>query len=663
MPGKIKTLQAMTTQYYHVVPDELSLVTVTPERSAIFQYLSRIHPDRFVEFITDILVHVEKHTLVDKTEGPGDEKQDVLTIDPSGSRHLAQCKHTVNYGDNATGDELDLLVAACLRKNCRGALYVTNADLTPQAKRYVTDSEYARGWKDPSVSCPTIDYWNGSRIWERIARSNTILNKWFSGMAQSHGLRSFFFDLVLRRMPDGAPAGLDAGSFCAEFARDHAVTRDEESASFDVRLDADLAVNISDWLRGSADLGLPFLDFSEGAIHCNLPLPAIRVHAYLPESIAIYDPAAYRDRITELFSGALPATEEGRWWHVMATPPQAFVFAPDIGKAILVTVAEPMAYVRVGNTPSIVEQSWTMNPGPAFAPSRNLDDEDAWRHDTTGAVLRVVVEQIIHPAALYEQSFRQKQVAAKAQNYTFRAIEHASSQTVEMVRRLSHPEWFVFQSNTGSLLWAYPPNFEQRSVQLAEDALERHGVKVLGVREKDKKKLLRIIDQSPPDATEMLISDARNLTTPIDLRRRTFWLSKEAELQHGVSPGVMLNILKFKASYEAQYGFDLLHGRRQGTFAVEELRRLLFDPLSLRGQRMLDVGFRGDRLFMNLRFRESSPASAAQLSSGQVLEFQRVEAEIFRLLSAHSANEPKSGGDTGSAEPSDLYSPGTNSSN
>lgn len=200
---RVDVLQATSSYYYHVVPGELERVTLTPEERAIFEYLFRIGSDRFVEFVTDILVHVEKHTLVDKTDGSGDEKQDILTIDLQGHRHLTQCKHTMHHGDNNSGDELDLLVGACLRKECRSALYVTNADLTVQAKRYINDREYLRGWPEKADFKPHIDYWNGERIWKRIAGNETILNKWFGGMAQSHGLRLFFTDIVVLQMPAG----------------------------------------------------------------------------------------------------------------------------------------------------------------------------------------------------------------------------------------------------------------------------------------------------------------------------------------------------------------------------------------------------------------------------------------------------------------------------
>jgi CO/xanthine dehydrogenase Mo-binding subunit len=54
-----------------------------------------------------------------------------------------------------------LMVPASLHKNCRSALWVTNADLTPQAKRYVNYREYLRGWSEEAWFTLTVDYWNG----------------------------------------------------------------------------------------------------------------------------------------------------------------------------------------------------------------------------------------------------------------------------------------------------------------------------------------------------------------------------------------------------------------------------------------------------------------------------------------------------------------------
>jgi hypothetical protein len=143
-------LRATSVEYYHNVPSDLEALAITPEQTAIFQYLSAVDPDRFQEFVSDVLVLAEGHTLVDVTGGPGDEKQDILTVAPSGHRQLTQCKHTINYAAKSSGDELDQMFGAAFRKNCKVALYVTNGDLTPQAKRYITDREYLRG---SSVRC------------------------------------------------------------------------------------------------------------------------------------------------------------------------------------------------------------------------------------------------------------------------------------------------------------------------------------------------------------------------------------------------------------------------------------------------------------------------------------------------------------------------------
>jgi hypothetical protein len=100
MKAKISFLNAITEHYYHSVPSDLQMITLSPEREAIFNYLSRIGPKRFPEFVFDILVYVEGHKPIDITDGPGDEKQDILTEDIRGARHLTQCKHTSNYGEH-----------------------------------------------------------------------------------------------------------------------------------------------------------------------------------------------------------------------------------------------------------------------------------------------------------------------------------------------------------------------------------------------------------------------------------------------------------------------------------------------------------------------------------------------------------------------------------
>jgi hypothetical protein len=385
---KIHVIQASSAYYYHIVPGELERVTITPERSAVFQYMSRIGSDRFVEFVTDVLVHAEGHTLVDKTDGPGDEKQDILTLSPEGERHLTQCKHTSRYENNTSGNELDLMVTACLRKDCRSALWVTNADLTVQAKRYVNDREYIRGWPKGAEYTPVVDYWNGERIWERVARNPQILNKWFGGMAQSHGLRSFFSDLVVIEMPSGRSSDAKLSELAAALNGTDAPTPLDDIGTFTAEIGKALVVTISDSFASAADLKLPFSDPRSAAMPLNAPFRALRVHA-ANTSEGVYDPDAILDRIVITIAGALTRPKNDSWWYVAAAPPQAFVFLQDVAKPVLVPIGRAKTFVRTDSESINDEQTWALDPGDGFVAASPPDDEGelTWTHEHTGVAL------------------------------------------------------------------------------------------------------------------------------------------------------------------------------------------------------------------------------------------------------------------------------------
>ncbi|MDP9041944.1 MAG: restriction endonuclease, partial [Bacteroidota bacterium] len=193
-------ISGATPSIYRSIPSQETLLLLSPRQETIFTYLSKIPYQRFPEFIRDILALVDGHKIIDLTDGPGDEKQDILTINPEGKRCLIQCKHTKDHRIKYSGDNLDLLFSASVRKNCDVVIFVTNGDLSTQAKRYINDSEY-RKKTIPQNGAILIDYWNGYRIWEKLQTNPTILNKWFGNLGQVHGLRNFSFEITLSRLP------------------------------------------------------------------------------------------------------------------------------------------------------------------------------------------------------------------------------------------------------------------------------------------------------------------------------------------------------------------------------------------------------------------------------------------------------------------------------
>jgi len=631
---KVEVVQATSSHYYHVVPSELQQMTLSPEQSAIFEYLSRIGSDRFVEFVTDVLVHVEGHKLLDKTDGPGDEKQDILTLDPAGHRHLTQCKHTMHYGDNSSGDELDLLVAACLRKNCRSALYVTNADLTVQAKRYVNDGEYLRGWPEEAEFKPQVDYWNGERIWKRIAGNGTILNKWFGGMAQSHGLRSFFADVVILQMPGGENCETTIPEIAAGMKRAAAVelSEDEEIA---VAIGDALKLRIGDSFATPADLRIPFSDPRSGTLPLDVPFRALRVHAAVGGD-GVYDPEQQRNKIAQMVGNALPELADGRWWYVAAGPPQAFIFLQDVARPVLVPIGSADTFIRVGKGATVQEKEWAFMPGGDFVASAAEGDEDelAWQHQKTGAMLRVLVEQGLPIWYVADVYLRQRQIRTRLENLAFRVIEAASAPTVAIVRNLCRPDWFVLQSSNGDLFWAYPEGEESDAEKMA-DVLVRQGLRVLSAGDEDRSSIIARVEAAPSESADLITSSQRDLLTPMQLGRRIFWLTDTLPVSQPLEPQRLINLATMKMSYEGRHGFDFLRGDESPRVAGEELRRILWDPLTLRGNHMLDIGVDANGLTVSLRVRtEKKHESAAEIVRECVEEMKSIKEKVAEILAA-----------------------------
>ncbi|MCL4797828.1 MAG: restriction endonuclease [Bryobacteraceae bacterium] len=632
MKKKVEVVQATIAQHYHVVPSELARVTITPEIGAIFEYLSRIGSDRFVDFVSDILVHVDGHTLVDKTDGSGDEKQDILTMDPAGRRHLVQCKHTINYGNNTSGNELDVMLAACLRKKCRSALWVTNADLTVQAKRYINDSEYLRGWPEGAAFTPAVDYWNGERLWQRVAKNSQILNKWFGGMAQSHGLRSFFTDLVILKMPSGDHCDIKLENLAARLKAANGPPADGNGGGFSLNIDRSLSVTISDSFATPADLRLPFSDPRSASMPLNTPFKSLRVHATIAGD-GVYDPDVYCGLVVAKVGAALPKLKGNSWWYLAAAPPQAFVFLQDIAKPVLVPVGDPKTFVRVGSDLLKGEVEWALEPGTEFTAANTTEEEDEmiWRHETTGADLHVLVGQALPAWRVAETFLRHDQIKERLATMSFWVIENAQGATFARVRNLCPTDWPLLQSSSGDLFWAHPQDKESKATEAAS-ALERLGITCLRVSDEDRNTIIGMITATPNE-TDIITSSRHDLLTPMRLAQRTFWLTDRISYAGSLTRAQWGHLLQVKVEYEARHGYDLLQGKDSPvTIAGEEMPRILGDLLTIRASRMLDLLFSETELQVNIRIVSNVFASGETTARECVREMALLKRRIETVL-------------------------------
>ena len=627
-------ISGITQHFYHTIPSELDLITTTPTREGIFKYLSQIGYDKFPEFILDILVKVEGHKPVDVTDGQGDEKQDILTINLKGERCLTQCKHTVDYKSHYNGDDLDLLVAACLRKRCKQAVFVTNADLTPQGKKYVNDGEYNRGFGNPS-DCPSIDYWNGFKIWERIKNNQDIVNKWFSGLGQVHGLRSFKFDLTIQELQFKKNSSQGSDSFDALLkllSGKSWITEKKSGFEYKANISNDYEVNIKKWFQFTGGLDINYLLPNQDVSFLNQPAYALTIEVNINSNIDKYSPTEVRSEIVNKISNEVLTNDSiEKWWHITSSQIRGIIYLHDISEPREIQLTQAATFVKTKYKTTSNEFSYCSFLETQFELSENNEDS-IWTHKTTSIQILQMFEQQINPVEQYNNQLIQYKQLENIKSYNFYAVENIHSSLLMRIRRILNQEWVAFQHNENNLIWGVPPDNNPKEVELINKKLELLNLKILNVKKENVPQILENVQKDIAPSTWMFTSELKNISYPILLNKRIFWLSKELRLKSKIDLDKALELLKYKYSTEDEYGFDNLQGKEEMKLNSSELRELLCDFFTFRGKRMLDIAIYNEPISINVRFSENSTESSQDLVTKYIDDFLKIYDDINKII-------------------------------
>jgi Restriction endonuclease len=601
--NKVRILKATSLEYFHPLPSDLQLLTVSAEQAAIFQSLSAVQPDRFQEFVADVLVIVEKHRLIDITGGPGDEKQDILTAAPDGKRQLTQCKHTATPGSKVNGDELDLMVPAALRKNCKHALFVTNGDLTAQAKRYINDREYKRYEGMDQSLLPEVLYWNGRALWEKIATNSEILNKWFSGAAQVHGLRTVLLQLVATSMPDRSIQELEEQSVATAFKA--------QGIPFEISSES--------WF--SSLRAVPGI---AGKLPLDAAVYALRVQlrSTVPSGAFPID-----DAIANLASAALSTLEHtAGWFHLFVSAPVAVFFVHDLHRPVLAEVGTPRTMIKV-NDEIEEELTWAFDPGHGFVP-KDDEDELSWTHTVSGAEWSAYATQPVGPNEAYAAVLRQRQLIQSASKMQFWRFEF-SRRTLELLQSVTNVKDMIFQEGGHHLLVAMSVESGGNTSTLLASYCSRNRLAYEILDEDAAARVLSSVEEMPQYSNKT-INKRHEIEPPVALTERFFTLGLKKTFPNGTPQ--LERLLAYKWEYEAKWGFDALQGEQTKKVGSEELLGLLFEFATIRGPQMLDLGVSNGEILIFLRRVTSTTERASAIASSLMVDMQRITRDLESLV-------------------------------
>lgn len=624
----------MSQQFYHTIPNDIDMITTTPTREGIFKYLSQIGYDKFPEFVLDILTKVDGHKAVDVTDGQGDEKLDILTINPNGERCLTQCKHTIDYTSHYNGNDLDLMVVACLRKNCKESIFVTNSDLTPQGKKYVTDNEYSRGFPNPA-ECPKIAYWNGLSIWEKIKNNQDIINKWFSGLGQVHGLRSFKFDLTIQKLPFDKSNKNESDAFdeyLSLLSSKPWIKVVSEGLHYEAKFSDNYEVNLKRWFQITDGLDINFISPEDDLNFFNKPLFALSIEVVINSSSGKFSPKIIQEEIVKKITDeVLLINEQSQWWHIITSQIKSIIYLHDISEPREILLTSAKTFVKTISNPTQNEYSYCSLSETDFEVT-DEEEDSIWIHKNSGIQVVQMFEQKINPVEQFNYQILQQHQLKKIAAFDFFAVENIASSMIMRIRRLLYHEWMAFQYNDNTLIWAIEPSFDKEKVKFHHDKLSSIGLKILIVRKADAKRMLENFQKDIPPSTWMFTSNRAAISYPIMLNRRIFWLSKYLKLSNKIDLNVAVELLKFKYSFENKNGFDLMQGEIEQKFSSLEIKEMLFDVLTFRGKRMMDIAIFNNPISINIRYNDGFTNSSNDIVLNYIKEFDEIFEQISTLF-------------------------------
>jgi hypothetical protein len=163
----------------------------------LLDFLDNLDEDKLVELMADFLA-VNYHTNVKITDGPGDGSRDIYSLTPTGEQHITQCKFHKQLKKTISANELAELPMGLIRYGYQTGLFVTNARISPQAKR-----DYINSY--PKL---TLDFIEGKELAPLILGDTVLRALWYDGHVLNHVTHAIIIPFIARDLKKNRPIQL-----------------------------------------------------------------------------------------------------------------------------------------------------------------------------------------------------------------------------------------------------------------------------------------------------------------------------------------------------------------------------------------------------------------------------------------------------------------------
>lgn len=160
-------------------------------------FLKNLDERKLVDLCADLLT-VERHSDVVITDGPGDGQRDIHSKNAKGEKHLTQSKFHSNISQSISAKELGEVVLGMVRYGYRSGLFITNAKISPPAKRDCLDTY-------PDYSVEFIDGWE---LVKRVFGNLVLKAIWYDGVSLNRVSYTLIVPAVARDLETDKPLRL-----------------------------------------------------------------------------------------------------------------------------------------------------------------------------------------------------------------------------------------------------------------------------------------------------------------------------------------------------------------------------------------------------------------------------------------------------------------------